>query len=301
MASWFQSWLPFVAIALAPAVIGLFPDGRPPKGRFRLALWLSATAAVVATIAVPMLTWRYRGPVLAGDTVPDEFVAHAALGAIVICVVLAVCGIGVGVVGLVVRSRHARGVERRQFQWFTYGVVLTFVANGAGDLSPRLAPLRLVAVVIFFSCLGAAIFRYRLYDIDRLINRTLVYGIVSIVILVVFLAIVITLGAALDGHSTAVIAASAFVVALLLRPAHGAIQERIDRRFDRRRYDAVQAMPPCQPGSAATPSPRTSSARPSAPPSGIPKRICCSGPAQANCSTAPAHRPPSGRSPPARR
>ena len=152
--------------------------------------------------------------------------------------------LGVCLLSLVLRLRRASGEERQQVKWFVYTVVtviLIFVTStliiGAGVLFP-LFGLIPVSVAI-------AVFKYRLYEIDRLINRTLVYGLLTALLVGVYAGLVFLLGRLLDpatGDSALAVAASTLAVAALFQPARRRLQGLVDRRFNRRRYDAAQTV-----------------------------------------------------------
>jgi hypothetical protein len=145
---------------------------------------------------------------------------------------------------LVLRLRRASGDERQQVKWFVYTVVtvvLVFVtttlALGGGYLFPLFG---LIPVSV-----AVAVFKYRLYDIDRLINRTLVYGLLTALLIGVYAGLVFLLGSLLDpatGDSALAVAASTLAVAALFQPARRRVQELVDRRFNRRRYDAARTL-----------------------------------------------------------
>jgi hypothetical protein len=147
-------------------------------------------------------------------------------------------------VSLVLRLRRASGEERQQVKWFVYTVVtvvLVFVTTtlilGAGYLFPIFG---LIPVSV-----AVAVVKYRLYDIDRLINRTLVYGLVTALLVGVYAGLVFLFGVVLDpvtrGSSLAV-AAATLAVAALFQPARRRVQGLVDRRFNRRRYDATRTV-----------------------------------------------------------
>jgi hypothetical protein len=160
--------------------------------------------------------------------------------------------LAIALVSLVTRLRRATGEERQQVKWFVYTVVtvmLVFVtttlALGAGYLFP-LFGLIPVSVAI-------AVFKYRLYEIDRLINRTLVYALLTALLIGVYAALLIgvyaglvfLLGVVLDpatGDSALAVAASTLAVAALFQPARRRVQDLVDRRFNRRRYDAARTV-----------------------------------------------------------
>ncbi len=147
------------------------------------------------------------------------------------------------------RFRRAQGIERQQLKWFTYAAVLVvgswafFTLVGLYDWVTK-SVWAAFATVSFWSipaAIGIAILRYRLYDIDRLINRTLVYGLVTTVLAAVYAGTVLVLGQVFggigDNPPSWAVAGATLAVAALFQPARRRIQAMVDRRFSRRRYD----------------------------------------------------------------
>jgi hypothetical protein len=152
---------------------------------------------------------------------------------------------------VLVRFRTAAGTERQQLKWFAYAasiVLLFFVAAGFGLFSylGGLGPLMTVLVMDLVPIsVAVAILRYRLYDIDLLINRTLVYGVTSVAIAVTFFLGLVALQAALrplTSGSELAVAASTLVSFALFQPMRRRVRDAVDRRFDRRRYDAERTL-----------------------------------------------------------
>jgi len=161
--------------------------------------------------------------------------------------------LALAVVGsLVLRFRRSRGDERQQLKWLTYVVALDVVmlpalGPAAEQWAPLLGELVLfpVAVSMIPIAIGVAVLKYRLYDIDRVINRTLVYGLLTVLLGAVYAAGVFTVGRLLDpadGQSELAVAASTLAVAALFQPARRRIQAVVDRRFNRRKYDAAKTV-----------------------------------------------------------
>jgi hypothetical protein len=149
---------------------------------------------------------------------------------------------------LMVRFRRARGVERQQLRWVALGtavVALLSVANlatlalGAYALAPLVGGLN---PPILTAAIGAAILRYRLYDLDRIISRALAYGLLTVLLGGGYAAVVLGLGQLLGRDSSLVVAAATLTVAAVFQPARRRIQRLVDRRFNRRRYDAGQTI-----------------------------------------------------------
>jgi len=153
---------------------------------------------------------------------------------------------------VVVRFRSARGEERQQLKWFTFVVAAELVLlPGLGSVAEQVAPE--VGVLVVFPAsisliplaIGLAVLRYRLYDIDRIINRTLVYGLLTVLLGATYTVSVFGLGQLLSpatGESALAVAASTLVVAALFQPARRRVQAAVDRRFNRRRYNAATSI-----------------------------------------------------------
>jgi hypothetical protein len=151
-----------------------------------------------------------------------------------------------------VRFRHARALQRQQLKWFASSVALLLVIlvvpsfplpSWAKELS---GVLGVVTVWGIAAAIGIAVLRYRLYDIDRIVNRTLVYGLLTAVLGGVYAGIVLLLGqlfGRIGGQPpTWAVAAATLAVAALFQPARRHIQQAVDRRFNRRRYDTARTV-----------------------------------------------------------
>jgi hypothetical protein len=165
---------------------------------------------------------------------------------------------GVGLYAQVYRYRHVSGpVQRQQTKWvaLAFGlsvlflllaVVIPFVVVDAASVWFVWAlPALIVVFALFPASIAIAILRHHLYDIDRLLSRTLTYGLLTVVLGVVYAAAVVLLGQALDpqgGDSPLAVAASTLLVAALFQPARRRIQQAVDRQFNRRRYDAARTI-----------------------------------------------------------
>jgi hypothetical protein len=242
------SWFPWILVP-STFLLLLFPDGHLLSRRWRPVAWCAA-----AGIGLGFVTQGLRpGPLEDYPQVTNPYGVDG-LGIDLlsgVAVLLIVVGIAGSSASLIIRFRRARGEQRQQMKWiafagavagvcvmvFTvlYDVVGEDVAN-AGIMSGVLC-LPLAA--------GLAILRYRLYDIDVVINRTLVYGALSATLAAVYLGSVLLLQLLLNGvtgDSGLAVAASTLGVAALVRPARARIQATVDRRFFRRRYDAAQTL-----------------------------------------------------------
>jgi hypothetical protein len=158
------------------------------------------------------------------------------------------------IVSMVVRFRRARGVERQQLKWVVYAVVVVVICFILLFMAPDPILLSELAADVVFALLitlipvamGVAILKYRLYDIDRLINRTLVYGLLTAVLGVVYASVVLVLGQLFGGlggePSSWAVAGATLAVAGLFQPARRRIQTVVDRRFNRRKYNAINTV-----------------------------------------------------------
>jgi hypothetical protein len=151
---------------------------------------------------------------------------------------------------LLVRLRWARGAERQQLKWFAYAaslVVAGFIVAPVVPLPDPWPYLPLALALLFLPvAMGMAVLRYRLYDIDRLVNRTLVYALLTALLGAVYALVVLLLGQLFGGIGaeppTWAVAGATLAVAALFRPARRRIQTVVDRRFNRRKYDAAKTI-----------------------------------------------------------
>jgi hypothetical protein len=239
------------------AALLLFPDGRLPSRRWRPALGLA-----IAGMALVVIGYLFRP---GGGDEPYESVTNP-LGIESLRVQMeALTALGwifmgtsvlLGMVAMVRRLRRAHGYERQQLKWIGLAAtilgavvvadVISYFAGMDGDTANALRDLGLALGLLTLPvAAGFAILRYRLFDVDVVINRTLVYGLLTATLAVAYLGSVLLLQAALgpvtSGSSLAV-AVSTLGVAALFRPARARIQAAVDRRFYRRRYDARQTL-----------------------------------------------------------
>jgi hypothetical protein len=258
VALWLDDWTFIVWIALACVWIPLlFPDGRLPSRRWRPVAWGGTAAFALATLGSAFgdrtletastveVENPYALPGVAGD-IAAEIASLAG-----VLYLLPVVG---AVAGLITRTRRSRGVERQQLKWFAFVGALMLFALLVSAISlideKRLADtvgvvgwgsFLLLFILGLPAAMGTAILRHRLYDIDVVINRTLVYGALTATLGATYLALVLLIGLTL-GTSNLAIAVSTLAVAALFRPARARIQAAVDHRFYRRRYDAARTL-----------------------------------------------------------
>jgi hypothetical protein len=260
--AWTANCYWFVMLALALFYLPmLFPDGHLPSRR-----WLPV--AVLAGIAAS----GFVLPRAFMDTLPlneapgyriDNPIGIEGLGSVENLPLFGVLLNGLLVIAfvgaaasVVVRFRRSRGVERLQMKWFVYvtvvlvgGSILTSVigvATGLRWLEQFSFVLSMVALVGLLIAVGISIFRYRLYEIDVVINRTLVYGLLTLLLALMYFGGIVLLQRVfvlLTGQqSTLAVVASTLLIAALFNPLRGRIQAFIDRAFYRRKYDARKTL-----------------------------------------------------------
>jgi hypothetical protein len=250
--AWFASWIFALYLALLTALLVLFPDGRPPSPRWRWVLWLAGIGAGFSVVgALSMWPVRGIGLLLVGGG-PEPVGVLGIFYSLGFWV--AVVAVLAAIASLVVRFRRARGVERQQLKWVVYAVVVVVLSFILLVVAPDSILLSELITDVVFSLLitlipvamGVAILKYRLYDIDRLINRTLVYGLLTAVLGVVYASLVLVLGQLSGGLGTEpsswAVAGATLAVAALFQPARRRIQAVVDRRFNRRKYNAAKTV-----------------------------------------------------------
>jgi hypothetical protein len=247
-------WGPAVGL-MGTFLILLFPDGRLPSPRWRPLAWVSAV--VVVLLYASDLVWP--GPVQQAPVpnLRNPFAMDAltpvlpALSALVL--VLALCMVG-SAVAAVSRFRRSRGVERLQLKWLAAAgalvgcgyLVFTLVSayaalTGAGPV-PGWLDLVFSVLILSFAliplAIGAAVLNHGLYGIDRLISRTVSYATITFMLLAVYVVLVTLVSRLTPSGSALAVASSTLVVAALFQPLRRRVQARVDRRFNRGRYDA---------------------------------------------------------------
>jgi hypothetical protein len=257
-ASWLGQWIWAPGLGLILVFLPLlFPDGRPPSRRWRPVAWLGGLSIGLNFVMAVILLWPERGPALVGPEGPaDEGTSHAMFVVVEFAAfpMMVLAGFG-AVVSLYFRFRRARGDERQQIKWFASASTLTlafvfawnFLLDARGGLlQASLALVSLILAPAIPIATGIAILKYRLYDIDRIVNRTLVYGVLTASLILVYLGSVVALQYAFraitGGESQLAVVASTLVIAALFNPLRRRIQTLIDRLFYRRRYDAVKTL-----------------------------------------------------------
>jgi hypothetical protein len=250
-ARWLAIYSPAVTlagVACVGFVVLLTPTGSLPSSRWRWWARVAAAAPVVYLVAITLKSEAvdpaYRSVTnplgLQALQLPITITHIVASGIIVVAVV--------GALSLVVRFRRARGVERQQLRWVALAAVLASLAilvalAGMALRNTALLPWAFgISFAVLPPAIGAAILRYGLYDLDRIISRTLAYGLLTVLLAGCYAAVVMGLGQLLGRDSSLVVAAATLGVAVVFQPARRRIQAVVDRRFNRRRYDAAHTI-----------------------------------------------------------
>jgi hypothetical protein len=242
----------FINLSLTGFVLLLAPTGSLPSARWRWWARVQVAALVVAFLTAalhPMPLYpeypEIGNPLGVAAVADGPLEAAFPVGALLILV-----GLVVGAVSLLLRFRRARGLERLQLRWLAWGallaavallVALTALVVEEGDSVVLQAAVG-ICVALLPLATGASILRYRLYDLDRIISRTLAYGLLTVLLAGGYAAVVLGLGQLLGRDSSLVVAAATLAVAAAFQPARRRIQQGVDRRFNRRRHDAARTI-----------------------------------------------------------
>jgi hypothetical protein len=254
-AAWQQNLGLPPAFGLLALSLLLFPDGRLPSRRWRPALWLAVIGIVFIVIGYAFRPGPLDDPFA---TVTNPLGIQGAFEAMDAMTgfgwLFMAAAVALAAAAMVHRLRRSSGHQHQQLKWIALAASVAGIAVVADAASfflsvEGISHLRILvlglAFVGFPVAAGVAILRYRLYDIDVVINRTLVYGALTATLAATYLGTVLVLQLALDGvtsDSSLAVAGSTLAVAAIFRPARTRIQEVVDRRFYRLRYDAARTL-----------------------------------------------------------
>jgi hypothetical protein len=235
-------------------VILLFPDGQLLSPRWWPMLWLAGIAPATAAVGFALDS----GPLTEFAVIDNPFGLEAASPVPELMGVVGMLGLWLALLGagtsLLLRFRRSRGVQRQQLKWVAYAGGLEAVAMAAslvsflrwGTSPIVVAALVICGLVAIPVSAAVAILRYRLYAIDRLINRTLVYGLLTAVLGGIYASVVLVgghlFGGVGDEPPSWAVAGATLAVAAAFQPARRRIQNAVDRRFNRHRYDAARTV-----------------------------------------------------------
>jgi len=237
------------ALALLSLVLLLTPTGSLPSPRWRWWAVITAATPVALVLMVPVAPGRLDPQLLlASSPFSDRALGGVLLLVTRVALVVTTLAVAVAAGSLVVRFRRAQGVERQQLRWVALAAALMVLAVPIvlapvpleGPILVDWAPA--VWVVVLPVAVGAAILRYRLYDLDRIISRTLAYGLLTLLLAGGYALVVLGLGQQLGRESPLVVAAATLAVAAVFQPARRRVQAVVDRRFNRRRHDTTRII-----------------------------------------------------------
>jgi hypothetical protein len=251
---WTLSWIWVLPLSIALIYLPLlFPTGSLVSRRWRAVAWLGAIGVVLFSLALGFVP----GPIQQASFIDNPFgvagIDVETYSALVLgpASLVFVAAVVLALSSLVLRFRDASGDARLQIKWFalatmiagaTFGVYLTLSFGSVGSSGTKvLEVLVIVALMGVPTAAGMAILRYRLYDIDRIVSRTISYGVITALLVAVFLVVNLGLQAALSSITSTsawAVAGSTLLAAALFTPVRLRVQGAVDRRFDRSRYDA---------------------------------------------------------------
>jgi len=251
--AWLTSWIFLPAIFGMPSLLFLlFPNGRTMSRRWTFAVVVTLTGLVCMASGAAFAPGPLEDSPVPGVENPVGINSASTVdGILLVGFMLVLVGVVLGTWSLVLRYRRARGTERLQLRWLAFSAVLFLLACliSTSLYQTRFAGAGQLLIIVAFSTIpvaaGIAILRHRLYDIDVVINRTLVYGSLTATLAGVYLGLVLLLQLVLNPlteNSDLAVAGSTLAVAALFGPARKRFQSVVDRRFYRNRYDAARTL-----------------------------------------------------------
>ena len=253
--AWLSDWIgPPNATLATVLLLLLFPGGRLPSRRWWIVVWMAVSGSAMLAVWVAL----EDGPLGTHPSVVNPVGIGGAVGDLVktlgrVGLFLALASVFLAAVSLFIRLIRARGEERQQLKWFAFAAAMmiggfstAFLPSSSYLLNEIGWFLGFLGFFLFPVAVGIAILRYRLYDIDVIINRTLVYGALTVSLALVYFGSVVGLQRLLspvvgEGNQLAVVA-STLLIAALFQPLRRRMQSFIDRRFYRQKYDAAKTL-----------------------------------------------------------
>jgi hypothetical protein len=253
------AWAP--GIVLFGLAVLLFPDGRPPSPRLRWMVWIYAAVAVcwiaaAAAITVGAIIGHQIQVDPAGNLLLLDDSIHSPSWWIVLSNMFLGLGAACWLLSLAAQAfsyRRSSGERRQQLKWLMAGSAIAFIGlvpilaySGSTSAYSGSTPVEVTVAVVVFAAvplsIGVAVLRYRLFDIDRIVSRTLAYAIVTGLLLGVYAGLVLLATRVLSFHTPVAVAASTLAAAALFNPLRRRVQRAVDRQFNRARYDADQTV-----------------------------------------------------------
>ena len=249
LAAWLLEWGWVLPVGLIPFFFLLFPDGWLPSRGWRPVAWLALLAPLLVVLGegfapgplatVPSVTNPLGVPGAAWLSAVASF-GENVLGALALLAAFA---------SFLIRFAASRGRERQQFKWLAYAtgllaasLLISEVLSALGVSDEVTSNFNVLPLLGLPVAVGFAVLHYRLYDIDRIINRTLVYGVLTVMLPAVYAGGVVLLPQLIGSDSPLFTAGSTLLAAALFQPLRRQVQDGVDRRFNRRRYDAAKAI-----------------------------------------------------------
>ncbi|MQB01766.1 MAG: hypothetical protein GEU78_16045 [Actinobacteria bacterium] len=250
--AWVGTWVWVIGAAGFPLIVWLFPTGHPPTPRWAWLRWPILIGAGCAILPMALAAWEVRESAVLAGLLPDQTVEGISATLATTGTVVLGLSLVVALASAVVRYRHTGDDERHQLRWFASAAALTLVvlvtaspgtpltlAEPWGELFSSLAVLALPSIP---AAITIAILRYRLYEIDRLVSRTVSYTVIAAVLALVYSGVVVGIQTLLPASDALAVAASTLTAVALFSPLRRRVQHWVDRRFNRRRYDAEQIV-----------------------------------------------------------
>jgi hypothetical protein len=239
------SWAPGIALGVTlPAL--LLPNGRLRSRRWRVVVASSAAGAVLAVVAGALAPGPLEEMGIDNNPLGLPGAAGSVAAALsIVGILLHWLSLPPAAACVVLRFRSSRGVERQQMRWVaagaaaTVGALLIALPAGLGILPNWISIIVFPALLCPPVAVAVAVLRYRLYDLDRVVSRTLTYGLLTVLLGLGYAAVVLGLGRLLPAGSSLAVAAATLAAAAAFSPLRRRVQSVVDRRFNRRRYDAA--------------------------------------------------------------
>jgi len=257
--AWLSEWLPVPVVLVLVYLPLLFPSGRlvsPRWGSVAVGAVIACVVAVVQIAVSPFAPGQYpataQNPLAVSGSAADALSLLATISTLVLIGVLFLA-----MTSLVLRARRATGVERQQLKWFAADIAIAgpalaiaLLTSGVTDgvvavLSKAAWAIGLISLGLMPVTIGIAVLRYRLYEIDRLISRTISYGVLTAIVGGLFVGFILVFQAVLapvTGSNELAVAGSTLLAAALFQPLRRRVQRLVDRRFNRSRYDAERTV-----------------------------------------------------------